>query len=45
MDIIRVAKTNFVVTNLLANGHKRDSKKPPIFDFGIHKYFPTIKLQ
>lgn len=29
--------------NLLANGHKKDSKAAPEFDFSIHKYFPTIK--
>lgn len=29
--------------NLLANGHKKDSKASPEFDFSIHKYFPTIK--
>lgn len=44
-DIIRVAKTNFVVMNLLVHGHKKDSKNAPIFDFSIHKYFPTIKQQ
>ena len=44
-DIIRVAKVNYVVMNLLAKGHKKDSKKPPIFDFTIHKYFPIIKQE
>lgn len=42
-DIIRIAKVNYVVMNLLANGHKKDSKATPEFDFTIHKYFPTIK--
>lgn len=43
LDIIKVAKTNFVVMNLLARGHKKDSKTPPSFDFSLHKYFPIIK--
>lgn len=43
LDIIKVAKTNFVVMNLLAKGHKKDSKTPPSFDFSLHKYFPIIK--
>lgn len=43
VDIIKIAKINYVVMNLLANGHKKDSKCPPEFDFSIHKYFPTIK--
>lgn len=42
-DVIRIAKTNYVVMNLLAKGHKKDSKATPQFDFSIHKYFPTIK--
>lgn len=42
-DIIRIAKVNYVVMNLLANGHKKESKSAPEFDFSIHKYFPTIK--
>lgn len=43
VDIIRIAKVNFVVMNLLANGHKKDSKSSPEFDFSIHKYLPIIK--
>ncbi|KAJ6643077.1 N-alpha-acetyltransferase 35, NatC auxiliary subunit like [Pseudolycoriella hygida] len=43
LDMIKVAKTNFVVMNLLARGHKKDSKTPPSFDFSLHKYFPIIK--
>lgn len=43
-DIIHIAKINFVVMNLLANGHKKDSTSPPEFDFSISKYFPVIKL-
>lgn len=44
-DILKVAKFNFVVMNLLANGHKKDSKVTPEFDFSIHKYYPIIKQQ
>lgn len=43
VDIIKIAKINYVVMNLLANGHKKDSKCSPEFDFSIHKYFPTMK--
>ncbi|KAI8438264.1 hypothetical protein MSG28_010859, partial [Choristoneura fumiferana] len=32
-DLLKVAKTNFVVLKLLAGGHKRDSTTPPEFDF------------
>lgn len=45
IDILKIAKTNFVVMNLLANGHKKDSKTPPEFDFSLHKYYPIIKQQ
>lgn len=43
-DLLRVAKTNFVVLKLLATGHKRDSMKPPEFDFSVHHHFPIIKI-
>lgn len=42
-DILKVAKINFVVMNVMASGHKRDSKTPPGFDFSTHRYFPIIK--
>lgn len=45
IDILRIAKTNFVVMNLLANGHKKESRSPPEFDFSLHKYYPIIKQQ
>ncbi|CAG9806815.1 unnamed protein product [Chironomus riparius] len=44
-DILKIAKINFVVMNLLANGHKKDSPVPPEFDFSSHKCFPIIKQQ
>ncbi|GLH12633.1 N-alpha-acetyltransferase 35, NatC auxiliary subunit homolog [Gryllus bimaculatus] len=43
-DLLKVAKTNFVVLKLLAGGHKRDSANPPMFDFTSHCHFPIIKL-
>ncbi|KAL7295496.1 hypothetical protein TKK_0011143 [Trichogramma kaykai] len=43
-DLMKVVKTNFVVLKLLAGGHKKDSKEPPIFDFSSHQHFPIIKL-
>ncbi|KAL1110430.1 hypothetical protein AAG570_007961 [Ranatra chinensis] len=44
MELLRVAKTNFVVLKLLATGHKRDSSTSPVFDFSIHHHFPIIKI-
>lgn len=43
-DLLKVAKTNFVVLKLLAGGHKRESTTPPEFDFSVHRHFPIIKL-
>ncbi|XP_067001867.2 N-alpha-acetyltransferase 35, NatC auxiliary subunit [Anabrus simplex] len=43
-DLLKVAKTNFVVLKLLAGGHKKDSSIPPDFDFSGHHHFPIIKL-
>lgn len=43
-SLLKVAKTNLVVMNLAAKGHKRESKKPPVFDFSIHKHFPVIRI-
>lgn len=42
-EVLKIAKINFVVTNLLANGHKKDSPSPPEFDFSLHRCFPIIK--
>jgi N-alpha-acetyltransferase 35, NatC auxiliary subunit len=44
-EALKIVKINYVVMNLLANGHKRDSKLPPEFDFSSHRYFPIIKQQ
>lgn len=44
-EVLKIAKINFVVMNLLANGHKKDSKLPPEFDFSSHRCFPIIKQQ
>ncbi|XP_069688457.1 N-alpha-acetyltransferase 35, NatC auxiliary subunit isoform X3 [Periplaneta americana] len=43
-DLLKVAKTNFVVLKLLAGGHKKDSSHPPDFDFTVHHHFPIIRL-
>ena len=42
--LLKVIKTNLVVMNLTAKGHKRDSKSPPIFDYSLHQHFPVIRL-
>ncbi|XP_056275473.1 N-alpha-acetyltransferase 35, NatC auxiliary subunit isoform X2 [Pseudoliparis swirei] len=42
--ILKVAKPNIVVTNLLAGGHKKETKVLPEFDFSAHKYFPVVKI-
>ena len=44
VQMIQIAKVNYVVTNLLANGHKKDSKSQPDFDFSQSRYFPIIKI-
>lgn len=43
-DLLKICKTNYVVLNLLAGGHKKDSLTPPIFDFSVDRYFAIIKL-
>lgn len=43
-DLLTICKTNFIVLKLLAGGHKKDSSKPPEFDFLRSKYFPIIRL-
>lgn len=42
--LLKVTKTNLVVMNLTARGHKSDSNKPPSFDFSVHKHFPVIRI-
>ncbi|KAJ8981491.1 hypothetical protein NQ317_007017 [Molorchus minor] len=43
-ELLKICKTNFIVLKLLAGGHKKDSMKPPEFDFSSNKYFSIIKL-
>lgn len=43
-ELLKICKTNFIVLKLLAGGHKKDSIKPPEFDFSSNKYFSIIKL-
>lgn len=40
--LLKVSKFNFIVCNLLANGHKKESFVPPTFDFKFHKCYPII---
>ncbi|XP_054724414.1 N-alpha-acetyltransferase 35, NatC auxiliary subunit-like [Uloborus diversus] len=44
LNLLKVAKTNFIVMKLVMSGHKKGSKDPPEFDFITHKNFPTIKV-
>lgn len=44
-DIIRVTKVNLIVMNLMARGHMKDTKTQPTFDYGTHKFYPTIRIQ
>lgn len=43
-SLLKVVKTNIVVMNLAAKGHKKDSRLPPTFDFSLHKHFPVIRI-
>eukprot|EP00106_Octopus_bimaculoides_P003105 XP_014770547.1 PREDICTED: N-alpha-acetyltransferase 35, NatC auxiliary subunit-like [Octopus bimaculoides] len=43
-NLIKIAKTNYVVMKLLLSGHKKDSSDPPEFDFSLSKVCPVIKL-
>ena len=43
--LMKVIKTNLVVMNLAASGHKKDSNTPPQLDFSVHKRFPIIRIQ
>ena len=43
--LLRVVKTNTVVMNLSAKGHKKESKVKPVLDFSLHKHFPVIRIQ
>lgn len=44
VSLLKVIKTNLVVMNLAATGHKRGSKAPPSWDFSIHRVFPIIRI-
>ncbi|XP_030368987.1 N-alpha-acetyltransferase 35, NatC auxiliary subunit homolog [Scaptodrosophila lebanonensis] len=45
LDLLQIARTNFVVMNVLAQGHQKGLKRQPEFDFSRHSYFPIIKLK
>jgi hypothetical protein len=42
--LVQIAKTNIVVSKLLATGHQRDSSRPITFDFTLHPHFPVLKF-
>lgn len=44
-ELLKVAKTNFVVVKLLASGHTKESVHPPEFDFSVDSHFPIIKVK
>ncbi|KFM79599.1 N-alpha-acetyltransferase 35, NatC auxiliary subunit, partial [Stegodyphus mimosarum] len=44
LNLLKVAKTNFIVMKLLLSGHKKRSKDTPEFDFTVHKNYPIIKI-
>lgn len=44
VNLLKIAKTNYVVMKLLMSGHNKNSKDPPEFDFSVHKNFPIIKI-
>lgn len=47
LDLIRIAKTNFIVVKLFATGTQGASNKPPRpvqFDFSAHACYPIFKL-
>ncbi|XP_078490210.1 LOW QUALITY PROTEIN: N-alpha-acetyltransferase 35, NatC auxiliary subunit-like [Ciona intestinalis] len=42
--LLLVAKTNLVMTKLLAGGHKQNSTARPHFDFSVNSIFPIIRV-
>uniref|UniRef100_F7AER5 N-alpha-acetyltransferase 35, NatC auxiliary subunit n=1 Tax=Ciona intestinalis TaxID=7719 RepID=F7AER5_CIOIN len=42
--LLLVAKTNLVMTKLLAGGHKQNSTSRPQFDFSVNSVFPIIRV-
>jgi len=43
-NLLKIAKTNFVVLKLLLGGHKADEKARPEWDFSHHRIYPIIKV-
>uniref|UniRef100_H2ZHX8 N-alpha-acetyltransferase 35, NatC auxiliary subunit n=2 Tax=Ciona savignyi TaxID=51511 RepID=H2ZHX8_CIOSA len=43
-NLLLVAKTNLVMTKLLAGGHKQSSSSRPQFDFTVNSIFPIIRV-
>ena len=44
-ELLRAVKTNIVIMNLSARGHKQESKVKPTLDFSFHPHFPVIRIQ
>ncbi|EDO31160.1 predicted protein [Nematostella vectensis] len=42
--LLKVSKTNLVVSKLAAGGHKQGSANAPVFEFGTHQAFPILKI-
>lgn len=42
--LLKVVKTNTVIMNLAAKGHKKDSRLPPTMDRSLHRHFPVIRI-
>lgn len=43
-SLMKVIKTNLVIMNLAASGHKKDTRTTPQLDFTVNKRFPIIRI-
>ena len=43
--LLKAVKTNIVIMNLSAKGHKKESKVKPLLDYSFHKHFPVMRIQ
>lgn len=44
LGLIKAVKTNIVIMNLAAKGHKKDSKEIPVLDYSHHRHFPVVRI-
>ena len=44
VGLLKALKTNIVIMNLAAKGHKRETKTMPTLDYSLHKHFPVIRI-